>query len=1039
MIQYNSISRISLLFLFTIICLWGGNLNAQQQATIISGIVADESGKPLEGVVVIDGQGNARTTTGANGEYQILLKDKNDFLTFSSIGYSKEKVTVGAERKIDVRLKNDMYKLDEIVQLGYTSQRRADISGSIATISGDELEKSPVSNLTQSFVGRLSGLITQEVNSELSRANTNLYVRGLSIARGNGPLVMIDGISCAYNASQTLEYISANEIESVTILKDASTQALYGIQGANGLIVVTTKRGNIGKLKINTRFDQSFQQVTTKPTFYNSYEYAELRNQAAYNDGHGKNFLYSPDQIEQYRLGSNGNLYPNNNWYNQFMKDFARMQRLGLNLSGGNDKVQYFSDINLMHQGGQFETDQTKYNPNPNNTWINYRSNVDVRINEYLGAFVKLSGNIKRERTPGYSEGNVYSSLFQIPSNVFGPLTPQVLDPTTGKILDEGSKVIATERVASPTYGMLNRSGYFRHTTTNTTSQFGLNLDMGFVTKGLNLTGVMAYQTNSAGSLGTTQNFERWMKSNDPKELTFIKKGTDTNTPLVYSKGHSFYYHLTYILKMDYARDFGKHSVTGMAYTFYQNLTKADNTSPWCLPYNRLSSGIEATYGYDGKYLAKLDAGYSGSEQYASGSRFTLTPAISLAWVASKEGFAGEIDWLSNLKFRGSYGKTANDINGLARYAYLDNVTVSRGGPIGYLQYVVSENQVGNPEIKAEISTKQNFGVDLGLFNSLSFSFDVFKERTENMVVSANSVIPLYQGIPLGNYPKTNSGTFENSGYDISANYFKSINNDLSFNLGGFISYAKNKIVNWNEVLKSEDYAYRKWEEGYSYGQEFGYLVDYSNGNGFFNSQAEIQSRNLAYGFGTPRIGDLIYRDLNKDGKIDERDKAPIGNGALPRLTYSFSGNVKYKSFELSLLFQGIGEYSSIYGSTGVWETSYDGVYGALHQNAWTPERFQNGEKITYPALSLAKTVNHESNDYFSYNRSYLRLKNVELSYALPTSLLKKISAHSAKIIVSGQNIFTWDKMKSDDFGPEGSYSAFPAYRVYNMGISVSF
>jgi TonB-linked SusC/RagA family outer membrane protein len=1030
--------KIGMLFVFVLMCSFGVTLSAQQLSISINGVALNEFGKPLEGVEVSSEDGQYRALTNAEGEYVLVLNEKNEFLNFSFVGYIKQKVAIEDKERIDVKLIADAHNLDEVIQLGYTSQLRSKISGAVATVSGRELEKAPVANLGQTLAGRLSGLTTLESSSELSRANTNLFVRGISAARETGPLVMIDGIICAYNSNQTLEYISANEIESITVLKDASTQALYGIQGANGLIVVTTKRGTKDGLKINTRFDQSLQQVTTTPTFYNSADYAELRNQAAFNDGLGENYLFSNEQIANYRSGENRELYPNNNWYNRFMKDFASMQRVGINVSGGNNKVQFYSNINVMHQGGQFKTDQDKYNPNANNIWVNYRSNVDMSLNRYLNAFVRLSGNVKRERTPGQANSTIYSSLFQMPSTVYGPVTPQILD-SEGNILDAGGKVITTERVTDPTYGMLNRSGYYRHTVTNITSQFGLNLDMSFLTQGLSMTGTMAYQTNSVGSLGTTQDYERWVRTDDETKLTFIKKGSQTDTPLAYGKSHSFYYHLTYNMAMNYQRDFGKHSVTGMGYMFYQNLTKADTGSPESLPYNRVSSGVEATYGYDNRYLAKFDLGYSGSEQYARSSRYTLTPAMSVAWVASNEDFMKDTDWLSNLKFRASYGKAANDQSGLSRYSYLDNVTVSGGGTIGYLQYLINEGTVGNPNIEAEVSTKQNVGVDLGLFNALSVSVDVFKERMENMVVSAYSTIPLYQGVPLTNYPKTNTGTFENKGYDISVNYVKTLNKDWSVSLGGMYSYVKNTVVNWNEATKTEDYAYRKWEEGFSYGQKFGYLVDYSNGNGFFNSESEIESSDLVYGFGTPRVGDLKYQDLNNDGTIDERDKAPIGKGSIPRITYAVSGGLNYKSFGLSFLFQGIGDYSSIYEGTGVYETSYDGVFGALHANAWTEERYQNGEKITAPALSLAKTVSHEANDYYNYNRSFLRLKNAELTYTLPSRLTKVISANTAKVILSGQNLITWDNMKSDDFGPEGTYSSFPVYRVYNIGVSVTF
>ena len=412
------------LLAFLLVYFCGSALHAQTPSTTIIGKVTDAFGKPVSGVLVSSSNGKNGTSTDRNGEYSIIVDDNSDILVFSNRRYTTQKITIGDKENINITLLRDIYGRDDLIELGYTSQLRKEVSGAVSSITGEELESAPVANFTQTLAGRLAGLTTQETFSELSRANTNLYVRGLSSARLNGPLVIIDGIICAYNSNQTLEYISPNEIESVTLLKDASTQALYGIQGANGLIVIKTKRGRKGELQIKGRFDQSVQQVTTKPAFYDAASYAEMRNQAAFNDGQGQNYFYSPEQIENYRSGANKDLYPNNNWYNQYMKDMASMQRASVNLSGGNDKILFYSNINFMHQGGQFKTDQSKYNPNANNIWFNYRSNVDMTINKYLKAFVRLSGNIKRERTPGASNEAVYSSIFQIPSNVYGPVTP---------------------------------------------------------------------------------------------------------------------------------------------------------------------------------------------------------------------------------------------------------------------------------------------------------------------------------------------------------------------------------------------------------------------------------------------------------------------------------------------------------------------------------------------------------------------------------------------------------------------------------------
>ncbi len=1031
--------KISVLLAFFLLS-FGLTLNAQTQAPYINGVVHDEFGKPLAGVVVNSENGKNRTFTDEKGEYTIVVNDASKRLEFSFVGYVNKKVSIGGQNKLDVNLKSDVNNLDEVVQLGYSSQRRSELTGAVSTVSGEELKKSPVANLTMTFDGRLPGLYTNENYSELARANTSLRVRGFS-TRNNGPLVIIDGISSSYNANESLDYITPAEIESVTVLKDASTEALYGIQGANGVIVITTKKGRAGKMKVNVRLDESIQQVTTKPTFISSDEYATLRNQAAYNDDNagGLNQRYSDQQIANYKSGTDRNLYPNTNWYDMYMKKFAQMQRVNVDMEGGNDRVQYFTNVNMMHQGSQFNTDSSNnYDTNENFTWANIRSNVTAKLNPYLSAYLNLAGNIKRERTPGNGtfSGSIYNSLFTMPSTTYGPTTPSYTD-ADGK--PQGDQVVATSLESSPTYGMLNRSGYTRYTVTNIYAHFGLNLDMSFLTKGLSASGVFAYQTNTVNGLFTTHDYERWVRSSDPDTLTFAKTGTQSNTTLKYGRSCSFYYYLTGKGIVNYDRDFGPHHVTGMAYAFYQNLNTADGASPYCLPYKRIHTGIEAAYDYDKKYLLKADLGYSGSDQFAKGRRFITTPSISAGWVVSRESFMSDIDWISNLKLRASYGKTGNDVCQLNRFAYLDNVTYNGGGNIGSLRYSINESQTGNPYVQPEILKKQNYGIDLSFFNELSFSVDVFRERMNNMVINASATIPDYQGIPLVYYPSTNAGSFKNKGYDIAANYTKAVNKDLTVFVGGFVSYNKNTVLNSGEALKSSDYAYRKWSEGYSYGQTFGYLVDSKDHGGYWVSEDQIKNCGMTYAFGKLRAGDLKYKDLNNDGVIDQKDEAPIGTGAIPRYYYGFSGGFNYKSFDVSFLFQGVGEYKTVEGGWGIYENDVDGIFGSLHENAWTAERYASGAKITAPALSLKSSVSDQGSDYYLYNRAYLRLKNLEIGYTLPGSVARAISASKIKFILSAQNLFTWDKMKSDDYGPEGSYSSIPVYRVYNIGVNLQF
>jgi hypothetical protein len=395
--------------------------------------------------------------------------------------------------------------------------------------------------------------------------------------------------------------------------------------------------------------------------------------------------------------------------------------------------------------------------------------------------------------------------------------------------------------------------------------------------------------------------------------------------------------------------------------------------------------------------------------------------------------------WLNLLKLRASYGKTANDQSRLGRYIYLDNISLARGGLLGYLQYIVTENQLANPHLSPEISVKQNYGIDVTLFGGFSVSVDVFRERTDNMVVGGTSITPAYQGIPLDNFPKVNSGIFENKGYEISADYTKALNRNFSFNIGGWLAYSKNKIIQNDESERADDYAYRKWQEGYSVGQEFGYLVDDHNGNGFFNSPQELEQSNLIYEIGTPRVGDLKYYDLNNDGMINDKDKAPLGTGSLPRYTYAFHANVAYWNFDLSILFQGIADYWAINNGTGRTEYAFEGVFSEWHKTAWTAERYAAGEKIDYPALSTQKNANHEANNFFLEDKSYLRLKNLEIGYTFPQQVSKVINADKIRLYVSGQNLLTWHKLKTNEYGPEGDYLSVPVFRFYNVGLSVKF
>jgi TonB-linked SusC/RagA family outer membrane protein len=937
----------------------------------------------------------------------------------------------------------DAHKMSGSVNFGYDMFSRESITGSVSSVTGDVLDKTPTNILSETFYGRLPGLQNVMNLSELTffgYSNFSKAIRGISSINGIAPLVIIDGVICP---SQYYEFITPKEIESVTVLKDASSTAIYGIQGANGAIVITTKRGYSGKRIVEAYADFSIQQMTNRPLFINSAQYAELRNEAGERDGFGAYSQFTQAQIDQFAAGDDPG-YPNNNWFDMFIKKAVIRQRVGVNVTGGNDKLRYFSNLNFINQADPFkitnEPDRT-YDPTPHTNIVNFRTNMDVDFNQYISGFMRLAGNVKRQKQTGvYYEGSgsllPYRNIFYQPPTMLGPVSPTIEnDP------ELSNQVVTVDGLDNPVYGLLNRSGYADVVETNVISQAGLKANLDFLTKGLSVSGAMAYQTYARNQINTGQSFQRVVRGDDYSQLdNFTKYRSFENTNLSYSKNSTFFYYLDLLANLEYHRKFGEHSLDASAHTYYLNQEKEssgyDNT---VLPYKRQNFGVSALYGYKGRYFLKGDLGYSGSEQFHPDHRYVTTPAVSAAWIASKEAFFNQ-DIVSLLKIRASYGITANDQIGNSRFLYLDNIR-SDG----------SELERGNPELSAEKIKKTDIGLDLGLLNMFTLNFDYFYHTLDNMLITGSSTVPAYQGVPLSYYPKLNAGAMENKGFEIALSFNKQLNKELSVFAELNFMQAKNKVLSISE-LPAEGYAYPYRTEGYPVGQPWGYKVDYSNGNGYFNSAEELTAylSSTIYSFGAPRVGDLKYKDLNEDGTIDEKDLAPMGYSSIfPEQEYSFTGGVTWKNWEFSFLLQGVNHRSyfltrvnddSKLTGEGMNESLGKGIFSDIHLNAWTPERYASGEKITYPALSLSPSTSHQYSDFYLQDGAYLRLKNVEIAYILPQTISRKITSDRIRIAFNAQNLLTFDKMKTDYIDPEIRYMyLIQPYRVYNLSLSVNF
>ncbi|MDR2384660.1 MAG: SusC/RagA family TonB-linked outer membrane protein [Tannerella sp.] len=1005
----------------------GIGVSAQEKGAFkLQGTVINDYGKPVEGALLSTENGNTYVTA-RDGAYT-LTADGSDIVV-SAKGYRNKRIaTADIAESNNIKLEFDPHHTGGFVDIGYFSLPKESFPGSAVSVTGEELDKMPTNVFSETFAGRLLGLHTKQDITELTffgYSNVSKMIRGRNSYNGSSPIIIIDGIICP---NQYWEFLSPKEVESVTVLKDGATNAIYGIQGASGAIVITTKRGYTGKKKVEAYSDFSFQEMTKRPTFVNSLQYVELRNQAGLNDGLGAFSQFSESEVEGFRTGD-AMYYPNNNWYDMFVKKMVARQRAGVNVSGGNEKLRYFSNISYLHQEEPIkiasEPDR-KYDPNPDVNVVNFRSNFDVKLNNYLEGFMRLTGNVKREMFAGTSENRThYSRILNLPPTMYGPLTPVFEDYS-----EASEQVVTTDATNDPAYGSINRSGFSQVIETNVIAQAGLNFDMSFLVKGLSANGSMAYQTYIRNTTSASQSYERWIRSNDFGYLEFSKKGSAENTPLSQGKGSVFFYHLNLLGQLNYNRRFDQHSINAMAYIFYQQQEKEVTSGSGILPYKRQSTGISATYGYLDKYFLKGDLGYSGSEQFSPEHRYIATPAVSASWIVSKEDFlAGAADALSLLKLRVSYAAGANDQLGGNRFLYLDYI--DSGG---------NEGLKGNPDLSAEKIKMQNYGIELGLFHSVSLSFDYFHHRTDNMLIGIGSTVPVYQGIPLGYYPKLNNGKMENKGFEIEFNYDKQLTQDLSvFATAGF-SQAVNKVIKINESPYAEDYPYRYHTEGYSVGQPWGLLINRNNGNGIFNSAEELAGYDLTYSHGTPRVGDFIYSDLNNDGMIDEKDYAPLGYPSFPQQYFNFSGGFNYKNFEVNVLFQGVNQTSFFLSGIGAYEYQSQGIFNDIHLQAWTPERYAAGEEITFPALSLSQSTNHISNSYFLQNGAYLRLKNAEIAYTLPESIARKIAAEKIRIMLTGLNLLTFDKLRTKHVDPEiRNMNAFQPYRVYNIGISLTF
>ena len=1034
-----------------------GTALAQTSGRTITGKVLDENNQPMPGVtIIVDGTTNG-TMTGSDGTFTLGGVPSGATVIVSCIGYTDQVLPEGKTNYL-VSLVPDSEMLEETVVVAFGQQKKLSVTGAISTVASADLRKTTSTRLDNALAGRVTGLTSmQSGGGQPGVDGATMYLRGAATTNGKSPLILVDGVE-----RDNIRTIDMNEVESISVLKDASATALYGVQGANGVILIQTRKGQKGKAQLNISVDQSWTSFTKEPSRLHSWEYCELRNEALMNDRQAPEF--SEETIAKFRnplLGLDPSspdydnqvairkaVYCDNDYYRMYLKSNTPQTRANANISGGTDFVNYFVNVGYIHQGGNLNTespDYLGYDPQCYMNRLSLRSNLDFHITKNLTASLNIASYAENVNMPAV--GDLYRGdqswmitdiIYQ--SQTILPISPgPVTDPRFGGVSDG---VVGYNYLDRSAYEIINRRGFHTNKRKNLNTQFSVNWDLGeLVTKGLSVNGMAAYDTYNIGVLEGRKK-ERVYNVRvdyDSETLSYSSSNGDKIEPLTMTSSRFSNYQIYVQGSINYARTFGKHNVTAMA-TAYRRFWEGTSAD---IPYNVLGTAARATYSFDDRYLVEGNLGYNGSEQFAPSKRFGLFPSGSIGWIASNESFLKGNKYLTWLKFRASYGLVGNDSMGGLRFLYQDDNKIQSGN--GFVQglggKIVKEGLIGNKSITWELSKKMNLGVEIGLFKDFRINVDYFTEKRDQILLKRRTV-PSFQGVSSDYIPRVNMGKVDNHGVDVEVSYSHTFNRDFSISSRVNFGFNDNTAIELDEPMRSEEYAYQYHEEGFRLGQEFGYLIDWdSPGNGYFTSQDEIDSY-YPYGFGgKPRVGDFVYKDVNGDGVIDQKDLSPIGySTTVPGLNYGISLGLNFKGIDFNVLFSGLGRYSKYYSGQGVVEWTKQGTYFDWTRNGWTEERYKNGEKITYPAISTTKTVSHTENDFFIQNRSFLRLKNIELGYTLPERFLSKVGVKALRVYVSGQNLFVWDNLRITHIDPEQNNSyGYPITKNVTLGLNINF
>jgi TonB-linked SusC/RagA family outer membrane protein len=987
---------------------------------IVKGSVFDEKGSTIPGVTIKIKGTSQVVSTKTDGTFSIKVAE-DGILVVSYIGYKTQEVPVNNRKNMDITLQPTDEQLNEVVIMAYgQKQRKIETLGAQSTLNVEDL-KQPVANISTVLAGRVSGLVGVQRSGEPGRDGADLWIRGVITRGNNTPLILVDGVERSFSN------IDPNDIESFSILKDASSTAVYGVRGANGVILVNTKRGKPGRTDISVDYYQGVTNFTKLPETADGVTYMQMANEASTTRGGQP--IYSPDLISKTFSKEDPYLYPNVNWFEEIFNDFGHNRKANLSIRGGNEKSSYYVSAGYYDETGLFKVDGLQqYNSAIKFSRVNFSSALTLKATKSTTIDLGIKGWISNGNYPGTGTSTIFANSLR---------TYPILYPTMYP--DNKEPFLSTGGGLNSSYALLTNRGYSNTYENQVMSDIRVNQDLGALVKGLSahvLYSFDATNTNSLSRLKTpTTYYATKRDENGELVYTTINQGQDYLS-FARNNGGSRQFYLEGAV--NYSQLFGKHKLGAMA-LYYQS-DKVSATAGdliGSIPYRSLGAVGRLTYSYNDRYLAESTFGYNGAENFAPSKRYGFFPSFALGWVISNEKFYGDASKIFQLvKLRGSYGIVGSSNIGGRRFSYVGTV----GNTDGSYNFglVRGDNALQGIDIADyavdatwETETDLNLGLEIKTFNNaLSLELDVFKRKRENIFLP-RGVVPSFLGIR--NNLLGNLGLNEAKGFDFTGSFNKRYGAvDLSFE--GTFTYNKNIVIEDDSPAKEYPWLETRGRSVYT---RLGYIAD-----GFY-TQAEIDDSSIARTAGVVQAGDLKFRDLSGDGVINADDQTFIGRDQVPQILYGFGTSIGYKGFSLGAFFQGVGSVD-FYFANEFMPFRNGSAKGSLYNNIldrWTPENPR--QDAFYPRLSYGADINQNystTNSHFLMNGKFLRLKTLDFGYSFPKRMIDFAALQKLRLYFIGYNLFTISPFKYWD--PElggGSGTSYPNIKTFSLGLSATF